>query len=184
MRSLSDTLSSFILSVSGWRSIFALESLPPETPIEDSIDSRIPAGHAWAMISAGYALGEFYKKEYNRPVRLALGRDTRPTGARIEESLLKGLLLHQHIDIAYIGISAITEIMAFTSENDDIDGFIYVSASHNPSGYNGLKMGLSEGGCLNEEKSKQLIKILWNFVQSSDAPNLLEKADTKKRNFP
>lgn len=175
-KSLKEILSSsFILSVSGWRSIFASDGN------ENSLSENIPSSHAWIMIAAGISLGEFFKKETPRPIKIkiALGRDTRPTGKRIEESLLRGLLTHSNIEIEYLGISAITEIMAYTSRNEDIDGFIYVSASHNPVGYNGLKIGLSEGGCLNEKKSNELINLFLNTVNSPEITNTLHRADKK-----
>lgn len=173
-KSLKEILSSsFILSVSGWRAIFANDGK------ESSLSSNIPSSHAWIMIAAGISLGEFFKKENSRPIKIALGRDTRPTGKRIEESLLRGILTHSNIEIEYLGISAITEIMAYTSWKEDLDGFIYVSASHNPVGYNGLKIGLAEGGCLNEEKSNELIKLFLNLINSPDINNILERADKK-----
>lgn len=165
--------SSFILSVSGWRSIFASDRN------ENSLSSHIPSSHAWIMIAAGIALGDFFKRNSSRSIKIALGRDTRPTGKRIEESLLRGILNHPNIEIEYLGISAITEIMAYTSQKEDIDGFIYVSASHNPVGYNGLKIGLSQGGCLDENKSKELIKIFLDIINSSDISKTLERIDKK-----
>ena len=48
---------------------------------------------------------------------------------------------------------AAPEIMAYArgvagAEREDAAGFVYVSASHNPRGHNGLKFGLGDGGVL------------------------------------
>ena len=71
--------------------------------------------------------------------------DTRPTGPAIAETMLR-VFLAKKIAVSYTGIIASPEIMVYAHS---ADGFVYISASHNPIGYNGIKFGLNDGGVLN-----------------------------------
>jgi phosphomannomutase len=48
----------------------------------------------------------------------------------------------------FLGVTPSPQIFAYTGLDAQIDGFFYISASHNPIGYNGFKMGLQTGGVL------------------------------------
>ena len=54
------------------------------------------------------------------------------------------------------------------------DGFMYISASHNPVGHNGIKFGLSSGGVLNGTENAKLVK---------EFNALCEKEDAQKKAF-
>ena len=45
----------------------------------------------------------------------------------------------QVIQVKHLFISAAPELMAYSAVNESVDGFIYITASHNPVGHNGLK---------------------------------------------
>jgi phosphoglucomutase len=128
-----------ILSASGWRKVFA-ESGDQEdkTPEIGKTNSALCA--LIAETFAQYLPAKIGKKT---PV-IAVGTDTRPTGKQIAHIIVR-VLVHCGIDVQYLGISSAPEIMAYSRS---LDGFLYISASHNPVGHNGIKFGLNDGGVL------------------------------------
>ncbi len=56
----------------------------------------------------------------------------------------------------YLGVATAPEIMAYARSGSRTDGFIYITASHNPVGHNGVKFGLSSGGVLDGHESERL----------------------------
>ncbi|MDR1803436.1 MAG: phosphatidylglycerol lysyltransferase, partial [Treponema sp.] len=68
-------------------------------------------------------------------------------------------------EVMYTGVTAIPEFMAF-ARSVPATGFIYISASHNPIGHNGLKFGLGDGGMLPPEESNRLISAFRSLMSS------------------
>ena len=63
-----------------------------------------------------------------------------------------------HLDLViiiteHIPIHDTMEIMAYAKK---LDGFIYISASHNPVGHNGIKFGTNNGGVLEAKENAQI----------------------------
>ncbi|MFQ3621057.1 MAG: hypothetical protein SNJ78_08940, partial [Spirochaetales bacterium] len=118
----------------------------------------------------GLAFSRFLKEKrrsaLNASPLIALGIDTRYTGPLIAEIFLHVLSL-EGCRIRYLFILPIPELLAYVESNREIDGFVYVSASHNPTGYNGVKFGLREG-VLNQAEANTLIQLFLSFV-SDDA---------------
>lgn len=159
--SLNKSFSSMILSASGWRKVFA--SSGKEEDNSDRIsqeDNLICTAVALSVIES---LGLDGKSE------VLLGRDARPTGPAIC-SIIARTLAMKNIHVSYAGICSAPEIMA-QSVYRDYDIFIYVSASHNPVGHNGIKIG-KEGGVLNASKINPLIENLRKQIGNFD--NLLK----------
>jgi phosphoglucomutase len=115
--------------------------------------------------------------------------DTRPTGSSIADIMMR-VFLAQGCHVRYVAVSAASEIMAYTKKlggKNEADGFVYISASHNPIGHNGLKFGLVDGGVIpgseasilidafrEKMKSASVIKELITIVQSCDTKKLDE----------
>ena len=63
-------------------------------------------------------------------------------------------------------------------------GFIYISASHNPIGHNGIKFGLTDGGVLAADETAMLIDRFRAFTDRDDCvaimENLASAADQKQ----
>ena len=137
-----------ILSASGWRKIF--------TQSGDGEDASPAIGKDNALICA--LIGETFAQyvisvsDKDSPV-VAVATDTRPTGTEIADAILRALQ-SRHINIQYLGVASAPEIMAYAR---NVDGFIYISASHNPIGHNGIKFGLNDGGVLEGGEAKKLI---------------------------
>ncbi|MCR5621750.1 MAG: phosphoglucomutase [Treponema sp.] len=139
-----------ILSASGWRKIF--------TESGDEEDSSKSIGKANTLISIliGETFAEYLlERSRDKKPTVIVGRDTRPTGAEIAKDLMKSLL-YSGITVHYTGIVAAPEIMAYAKK---ADAFVYISASHNPIGHNGIKFGMSDGGVLPADESKRLIEL-------------------------
>lgn len=134
-----------ILSASGWRDIFAADG-DAESGLKE-----ISAFHAFVAAAAAAVFAGFVreKKEGAAP-RVIVGLDTRPTGMAIVEQVLNALH-DKGCGVLFCGVTAAPEIMAYArscGSSGRADGFIYISASHNPIGYNGIKFGLTDGGVL------------------------------------
>ena len=129
-------LSKLILSASGWRGVFA-ESGNEQDPTEKIDTLHETVVRLMAAVYADFALTE------NRRL-IAVGTDSRPTGKAIAKEVIK-VLLAKGLDVEFLGITAAPEIMAYSHK---VDGFVYISASHNPIGHNGIKFGRNDGGVI------------------------------------
>ncbi|MCL2558448.1 MAG: phosphatidylglycerol lysyltransferase, partial [Treponema sp.] len=144
-------LSGMIVSLSGWRGVFA-----PSGDEEDRA-AEIGPGHKIIAAAAGAAFAGFLHRRNltGSPPPIALvGSDTRPTGEAIARALIPALVA-SGCEARYAGFVAAPEIMAWArrlGERAEVPvGFVYISASHNPIGHNGLKFGLCDGGVLGAE---------------------------------
>ncbi|MEK6983341.1 MAG: hypothetical protein AABX33_02110 [Nanoarchaeota archaeon] len=84
---------------------------------------------------------------------IVIGRDTRPSGAKIIDDIL-GILDCNFIDA---GIAP-TPAVEFAVRHFDADGGIIVTASHNEPNWNGFKFLANDGSVLNEISINQVIR--------------------------
>ncbi len=150
-------LSTMILSASGWRGIFA------ESGTEEDHSTHIDAAHKEISFLMGSVYAEFIKKSSEEPLTLVVGTDARPTGPEIAEEIIKALLSFG-IQVEYTGITAAPEIMAYARQKD---GFVYISASHNPIGYNGIKFGRNDGGVIPGTDAAELKDMLFALAKDN-----------------
>ena len=159
-------LSGMILSLSGWRGIFAASgddnSDDPEINLQRSI-----------FIAASARVFSDYLKKNEVKGSIIIGRDTRPTGKKISDVILY-ILSREGWDIRLINECAAPEIMAYARSLLNAAGFIYISASHNPLAYNGLKFGLCDGGVLPDSETAELAAMLKTFLGSKENISSLE----------
>lgn len=134
-----DYLKTVIMSASGFRKIFVCDRN------HDSLDPSITRYDVWLTYCSVTAYIH-YLKEHHQVVhgQIVVGRDTRPTGT-ILAAIVNLVLLEYQIKPIYIGIAASPEIMAMAAHYPGLDGFFYLTASHNPPGYNGFKFGCRDG---------------------------------------
>lgn len=153
-----------ILSASGWRKVFAIsKNEQDKTPQINEEDRAI-------SVAAAYAFFDYIKEKsgIDSPV-LAVGIDARPTGRAIADAVLRTLVKRGAI-IQYLGLSSAPEIMAYARK---LDGFIYISASHNPVGHNGIKFGKNDGGVLNAEENAKVTKAFLELLKDDSRLNTL-----------
>ncbi|HCA47771.1 MAG TPA: phosphomannomutase [Armatimonadetes bacterium] len=84
-----------------------------------------------------YDIGRAYANLVEPPGPVAVGHDVRPSSEELSEALIRGLndAGADAVDLGLVG----TEVVYFASAQEGIGGGIMVTASHNPSDYNGLK---------------------------------------------
>jgi len=168
---LSETLSKMILSASGWRGIFS--------DGEESKSEKISKAHNVICACAAFVFAEYLDCccDPCAPVVL-LGSDTRPTGKAIADAMIP-ILMARGCEVRYVGVTAAPEIMAWArSLNSAKTGFIYISASHNPIGHNGIKFGLTDGGVLHAEEAAKLAAAFHKFLEREDSIEKIEKLST------
>lgn len=146
---LEGALGAMILSASGWRKVFAddEESSSPELK---PVDRVLALGMADAF--ATFLADTTGKTAW----RVAVGMDSRFTGPALCDGMVR-VLLARGIEVDFLGIVAAPEIMAWVQTSGLHDGFLYVSASHNPVGHNGVKFGLGNGGVVGGSQAADLI---------------------------
>lgn len=156
-----------ILSASGWRKVFSLtgDEQDPNPTISDE-------NKAISIAAASVFFDYIVEKTGQQNPVLALGIDTRPTGVEIADAMLH-LLVKKGAIIQYSGITSAPEIMAYAKK---LDGFIYISASHNPIGHNGIKFGTNDGGVLNGTENAKLVKTFAALLENDEKLNELVKS--------
>ncbi|MDR2659701.1 MAG: phosphatidylglycerol lysyltransferase [Spirochaetaceae bacterium] len=159
-----------ILSASGWRDIFAYDGEA------ESRSTRISGFHKFFSAASASVFVDFIrKKTQNGLIRIIVGLDTRPTGMSIAKNIIRTILAKDAHAI-FCGVTAAPEIMAYARAlggKGAADGFIYISASHNPIGYNGIKFGLTDGGVLGGADMAQLAAGFYALRESQNASSLL-----------
>ena len=99
-----------------------------------------------------------------------IGRDGRPSGKQISQWVIDSF--HKNgINVENCGL-ATTPTMQVMTEKEHFDGGIVITASHNPSEYNGLKFLQTDGTFLSPEQCEELFKAVDQNV-SIDAPDSL-----------
>ncbi len=165
-----------ILSASGWRKIFAPggeESNGREITQAD----RIVVG----AMALAFARAVTARRESASAVT-AVATDSRPTGPSIADIIVR-VLISTGIEVRFSGITAVPELLATVQRLPAIEAFAYVSASHNPVGYNGLKFGFADGAVAGGEASAALIASFKEIVGNTPVEvidRLITEADPGK----
>jgi phosphoglucomutase len=188
---VSAAASSLILSASGWRKVFAAEG-------EENSDTEAVAGADIILATAAaIAFAGLLRSRCSLPSpALLVGIDSRPTGPAIADAMIRAFI-GLGLSPRYLFIVAAPEIMAFARQatalapgaEARVEGFCYVSASHNPRGHNGLKFGLGGadggggGGVLGAADSAALIASYRSLIADPALPAralaLLESAEER-----
>ncbi|MDR3343529.1 MAG: phosphatidylglycerol lysyltransferase [Treponema sp.] len=165
---LDSALGHMILSPSGWRGVFA------ENGDEESSGGGISAVHQVIVAVGAKVFADYIKThQVNKPGKtkepeIIIGMDTRPTGTAIADVMIRTLLA-ERCALRFAFITAAPEIMAYTraagaNGDGNVQGFVYISASHNPIGHNGLKFGRIDGGVLPPAEANILIDTFRSFM--------------------
>jgi phosphomannomutase len=129
-----------IISISGMRGLVG-ENLFPET-----------------AAVYGSAFGAFLKQRHSnkRKLSVAVGRDSRPSGAMIFSAVASGLAA-VGVNIIDLGICS-TPAVGVMLRHLGCDGGIVITASHNPIPYNGIKLLLENGIAPPKPMADQIIE--------------------------
>jgi phosphomannomutase len=90
-----------------------------------------------------YTVGRAFIAEMRPEGAIAVGRDIRDSSESLATALMRGIT-DAGVDVVSIGLCG-TETVYFASSLAGMGGGVMVTASHNPKGYNGLKIVLREG---------------------------------------
>ncbi len=87
-----------------------------------------------------FRIGQAYAAEL-KPRSVVVGRDVRLESPELANALSQGLLA-AGVDVIDIGLCGTEEVyfQTFHRQQQGVDGGIMVTASHNPKGYNGMKL--------------------------------------------
>lgn len=109
--------------------------------------------------ASGY--GSWLKESHDSP-KVVIGRDARPSGASFLQ-LVANTLLNLGIDVLDLGLSTTPTVeMAVTAEN--AQGGIILTASHNPAGWNALKLLNDKGEFISALEGEKVLA----FAESAD----------------
>ncbi len=96
--------------------------------VPDQLDADV--AHALGVGFARFVLDR-------RQARVVVARDMRPSGPALVDAFSRGLLEHG-VDVVDVGLAS-TDLLYFASGSLDVPGAMF-TASHNPAGYNGIKL--------------------------------------------
>lgn len=164
-----------ILSASGWRKVFARsgneEDASPELSAADALVAGLMA-KSWVDFMAG-RLGK-----PSSALTIALAMDSRPSGTLMADAMLRTMLAAT-CTVKFTFIASAPEAMAYARMEKGIDGFVYISASHNPVGHNGVKFGFNNGGVIGGEDARILIEKVRALFEDPEAQESCRLAMTR-----
>ncbi len=121
--------------------------------VPDQLDAdlcrRIGAAFARFAADAAVSMGN------GERVRMVLARDMRPSGIELSAAFAAGAM-EQGVDVVELGLAS-TDLLYFASGHLGAPGAIF-TASHNPAGYNGIKMCLGGAAPVGEDTGLGVIK--------------------------
>ena len=110
-----------------------------------------------------------------KPVKVAIGQDSRLSGNRIKEVLIEALN-NAGIDVVDVGLSTTPALfMATQYEYYACDASIMITASHLPFEYNGLKFFTADGGAEHEDITFMLENANWDAVTWENNQGIIER---------
>ena len=111
----------------------------------------------------GLAMGTMFKEKGVKTI--SLGRDCRISSDRIFNTLSSSIT-KTGINIIDLGMIT-TPVLYFSLYGLDVDGGIMITASHNPSDYNGFKAAIGKN-VLSAKQIQDIEKIIKNKIFSYD----------------
>lgn len=125
-----------------------------------------------------------HSKKEPSEIWVTVTRDARTHSPSLVKALINGVI-STGANIVDLGLaptpigyySEVVGIDPRITEGNDIIGALIVTASHNPSQYNGLKMTFNHQS-LNEEQIKEVKELTFNEINSNSLPNIVGKVKT------
>ncbi len=137
----------------GFRSITGFKAYDLRGRIPDELNEDV-----------AYRVGRGYA-QFLSPKRVVVGRDIRLSSAALTDALCRGLV-DSGVAVDDIGICG-TEGVYFATFDGGYDGGIMVTASHNPSDYNGMKFVREQSKPISGDNGLQDIR---RFAERGDFP--------------
>jgi alpha-D-glucose phosphate-specific phosphoglucomutase len=128
---------------------------------------------------AAQAIADYYNSR-NAKVKMAVGFDTRFMSDRFAE-LVSEVLARNGIDVVLSDRCVPTPTLSFAVKNMALTSGVMITASHNPSSYNGIKIKTAEGGAAGVEVTKEVEKFIAEPPETKDrGQGKVTKADLTK----
>jgi phosphoglucosamine mutase len=109
-------------------------------------------------LNVGRAIAYLSKRKGHTP-RIIIGKDTRLSGDMFEGAIISGIC-SMGVNAISVGVMP-TPGIAFLTHDMRADAGIVISASHNPSQDNGIKIFNSDGFKLSDEKENQIEELIF-----------------------
>jgi len=141
------------------RRLFGTDGIRGEAgffPLDQETVKKVGAALAVSMHNGG------------RPLRVAIGRDTRESGVWIATTLLDALASWDVAAVWDLGVIT-TPGLAFLTRRHEFDLGVMISASHNPYQDNGIKVFDKNGAKLSDEKELEVEHLVFNGELSSSS---------------
>ncbi len=97
--------------------------------------------------------------------KVVIGFDTRTTNEMLDQAICAGLL-ESGVDVVKIGMVP-TPLVGYASEKLDADAGVMLTASHNPSPYNGIKLWNKNGMAYTQAQESEIENIYNNKLYES-----------------
>lgn len=171
-----------IASASGIRQIFDQTYGDEKTSYEDGTGTEITDAAKIHVATIADCFVELLRERTEKPyLTIVIAIDSRHTGPAIADIVIRILVFHG-VNVRYTFITPITELAVYSREVSD--GFVYISASHNPRGYNGLKLGLNDGRLLPGHLARAFIEKYQSRLKDQENTRAMihrvNSADTDK----
>lgn len=105
-------------------------------------------------------IGKSLAKYLNNTGKVVIGFDTRTTNRMLEQAITAGLIEHG-VDVIKIGMVP-TPLVGYATIKLNADAGIMLTASHNPSEYNGIKLWNKNGMAYTPEQEEKIEEIYYN----------------------
>jgi phosphomannomutase len=105
--------------------------------------------------AVGAAFARFALDEGGAAERVLIGRDMRPSGVELADAFARGVT-SQGVDVVHLGLCSTDEVF-FAAGHLDAPA-AQLTASHNPAGYNGIKLALAGARPVGEDSGLDRIK--------------------------
>ncbi|MBI2038377.1 MAG: phosphomannomutase/phosphoglucomutase [Candidatus Nealsonbacteria bacterium] len=112
--------------------------------------------------------------------KAVIGRDCRLTSESYSEAIIKGIL-SAGVNVIDIGL-ALAGTISWAQHYFEAEGYVSVSASHNPAEYNGFKLGTGLSSTMVSEEIQELRQIA-ESGKFSQGQGILERKDIKEAYF-
>lgn len=108
------------------------------------------------VVKFASAFGMWVQERHDSP-KLIIGRDARPSGEVIAQ-LLSNTLMAQGIDVLDLGLST-TPTVEMAVIMEQAEAGIIITASHNPAGWNALKLLNEKGEFISADDGKKVLEL-------------------------
>ncbi len=150
----------------------ALDHIVKAYDIRGTVPDQLNADIAHAL---GVGFADFIRSTTSSD-RVVLARDMRPSGPALVEAFSRGVLT-QGIDIVDVGLAS-TDLMYYASGVLDAPGAMF-TASHNPAGYNGVKLCLAQARPVGVDTGLTDVKRVAQAVLDGHGPRPAASAGTR-----